>query len=348
MRRSEERELRKYVGDLSQVCGVKAYRLSDGLADGVRALDLRNGRGLELTVLPDRGLDISELRFEGVNCGFFSKTGVTNPAYYQEDGSRGFLKRFYAGMLTTCGMTYAGAACEDEGRALGLHGPFSNTPVEAVGWQEAYEDEEKLLRVRGQVREACVFEENLRLERELTLHTERNVLRIRDTVTNLGFAQSPLMLVYHVNFGYPLLDDGARVYGSSRRVEPRDEIARQGLDKYDRMEHPGIGRPEECFFHTEEPDPERAFAMLVNEKLGMAAILRFDGRVFPLLCEWKCMMAGDYALGLEPTTAGVLGRAQARKQHLPTLAPGETREFLIELELTRDRSLIETYRKLSR
>ena len=88
--------------------------------------------------------------------------------------------------------------------------------------------------------------------------------------------------------------------------------------------------------------------MLHNEKLGLAAIIRFDKKVLPLMCEWKCMRAGEYALGLEPTTSGVTNRAEARKDGLLTyLAPGESREYNVSIELTEDKAVIEHYKSIA-
>lgn len=110
MKQSEMFELRKYAGNLDSLFGYKDYTFNDGPARGMRAFDLRNGTGLDLTVVADRGLDIASMRFKGVNIGFDSKVGLRSPALYVEDGVRGFLKQFNAGMLTTCGITYAGGA----------------------------------------------------------------------------------------------------------------------------------------------------------------------------------------------------------------------------------------------
>ena len=86
--------------------------------------------------------------------------------------------------------------------------------------------------------------------------------------------------------------------------------------------------------------------MLHNERMGMAAVIRSDKLVFPLLCEWKCMRAGEYALGLEPTTSGVVSRAEARENGMLTyLEPGQTREFNVSLELTEDEEIIEQLKK---
>ena len=346
MKKSEMANLRKYAGNLETLFGVKDYTYNDGPARGMRAFDVNNGRGLEMTLLADRGLDIPFLRYKGANMGFGAKVGVRAPQFYTENGGRGFLKQFDAGMLTTCGLTYAGAACTDNGRELGLHGPYSNTPAANVACETVFEGDEAVIRLRGEVREACVFEENMVLTREVRIHTEKSVFKVIDRVENQGFAPSPMMLIYHINFGYPMLDEGARIYVNSGHVEPRDDFARQGLPIHDRMEAPEIGREEQCYFHTGFPG--QGFAMLHNEKLGLAAALRFDAKALPLLCEWKCMRAGDYALGLEPTTSGVLSRVEARENGtLITLEPGQVYESGFEMELTDDAALIEEYKKLA-
>jgi hypothetical protein len=126
LKKSQEFELRKYVGNLNALCGIASFTYNDGPARGVKAFRAKNGQGLTVTVAADRGLDIPFASFKGVPVGFSSVTGMRFPVLYQEDGALGFLKQFYAGLLTTCGITYSGAACEDEGQMLGLHGPYSN------------------------------------------------------------------------------------------------------------------------------------------------------------------------------------------------------------------------------
>lgn len=340
MKKSNEFEMRKYLGDPSGICGIRDYTFNDGPARGMRALELHNGRGLQLTVLPDRGLDIPWLSYKGQNIGLLNKVGVRSSALFVEDGASGFLKNFYGGMLTTCGLTYAGAAGEDEGKMLGLHGPFDNLPAAAVCARAEYEGDEQVLRVTGDIREAEVFGPNMVMHRELTLDTERDELHIKDVVENQGFATSPLMLVYHINFGYPILDAGAKCYFSTRDIEPRTDFAKEGLDNYNLAEAPEIGRDEQCYFHTNHSEGE-AFAMIHNEKLNLAGIVRYDKAVFPLLCQWKCMRAGEYAMGLEPTTSSVVNRSESRAQGLLTyLEAGEAREFNVTLELCEDKDRI--------
>ena len=187
MKKSELQTLRQYVGDPDSLFGIRDYTFNDGPARGMRALEVDNGKGLAMTFLPDRALDIPFLRHKGVNVSFASKVGLRAPAFYVEEAGRGFLKQFNAGMLTTCGMTYAGAACEDGERKLGLHGPVSNTPASKVAYETIYEGDEAILCLRGEVREACVFEENMLLTREVRIHTEKNAYQVIDRVENQGF-----------------------------------------------------------------------------------------------------------------------------------------------------------------
>ena len=71
-----------YYGHESQLFGVEEVRLQGGKGDGMRLLQVRNGKGLEFTVSADRCADISRLHFRGENCGFFSANGYVAPAYY--------------------------------------------------------------------------------------------------------------------------------------------------------------------------------------------------------------------------------------------------------------------------
>ena len=344
MKKSQEFELRKKCGDLNALCGIKDYVFNDGPARGVRAFDLDNGRGLRMTVLADRGLDIPFLSFKGHNIGVTSKVGVRSPHLYQENGNLGFLRQFYAGMLTTCGLTYAGGSGEDEGQMLGLHGPYDNIPADKVRAWSDYEGDDKVLCVQGEIREADIFGPNMVMKRTLVLDTEASQLHIHDIVENQGYTTQPLMLIYHINFGYPMLDDGARTYFSTTKVTPRTEFAEQGMHNYDVMENPGMGRDEQCYYHTGHSEGE-AFAMIHNEKLGIAAMVRYDKERFPLLCEWKCMRAGDYALGLEPTTCGVVNRSECRANgSLTFLEPGESREFNVTIELSDDPARIDAFK----
>ena len=126
--------MNKYIGHESQLYGVEEHRLVGGRGDGMRLLQVKNGKGLEFTVSADRCADISRLSYRGINMGYFSPCGYVAPAYYDDKGV-GFLKSFSAGFLTTCGLTAVGSPCEDQGEGLPLHGTIGNTPAEHIYWE---------------------------------------------------------------------------------------------------------------------------------------------------------------------------------------------------------------------
>ena len=83
--------MNKYIGNPMQIRGVEEHRLCGGKGDGMRLFQIRNGKGLEITVSADRCADISRLTYKGVNFGYFSPCGYVAPSYYDSVGA-GFLK----------------------------------------------------------------------------------------------------------------------------------------------------------------------------------------------------------------------------------------------------------------
>ncbi len=343
MKRSELQNLRKYAGDLSGIYGMQDITYNEGRAKGMRAIQLKNGRGLEATLLPDRCLDIPYFSYKGINLGLVNKVGLSAPAFFQDDGGvRGFLKQFNGGLLTTCGLTYSGAASEMGGRKYGLHGVIANMPCTNINKEEICENDEISLQVSGEVQEACVFGEYIVMRRKIKMETESNVLHIYDTLENRDFAPAPLMNLYHINFGYPLLDAGSRIYFSTDKVEANDEEARKGMDLYSYIEEPEIGRPEQCYVHTGGEGLH--YGLVHNSKLGLAAAVHFNIDDLPYFNQWKCMKAGDYALGVEPSAAGFWGLKYAMDNNTARyLQPGETKTYHISIEVLDDPEKIQSY-----
>ena len=103
--------MNKYIGHESQLYGVEEHRLVGGRGDGMRLLQVKNGKGLEFTVSADRCADISRLSYRGINMGYFSPCGYVAPAYYDDKGV-GFLKSFSAASPTTSCSLALHAACQ--------------------------------------------------------------------------------------------------------------------------------------------------------------------------------------------------------------------------------------------
>ena len=72
----------QYIGNQAQVGGTRHYVLTDGWARNLRCIDVNSGSGLQYTILPDRGMDISLASFNGINLVYLTCNGETHPSFY--------------------------------------------------------------------------------------------------------------------------------------------------------------------------------------------------------------------------------------------------------------------------
>ncbi len=331
-------EIRERTGDISQVAGARVIELADGPERSVRAVDVRTGSGLRFLVAADRGMDIADASYRGVPLAWISPTGVTHPAHYEEPGL-GWLRSFHGGLLVTCGPTYLGEPCTDEGVELGLHGRASNTPAREVSVRQDWDDagEEYAISVSGRVREASVFGPNVELFRTIRTRLGSSTVSVSDRVTNLGWEPAPLMVLYHMNFGWPLVDERAELLLPPCEDVPRDEDARAGLDRARMFEKPTPGSREKVY-SRDVPADETGFAHVgvVNRALRppLGVAVSFRKRELPRLIQWKMMGRGTYVCGIEPANCLVEGRAKERERGtLEFLQPGEAREFELSVSV---------------
>lgn len=310
----------KYIGHESQLACVEEHRLVGGKGGGLRLFEAKNGLGLACTVVPDRAGDISRLSFKGYNMGYFSPSGYVAPAYYERKDAN-WLRSFTAGFLTTCGLTNAGGAEQDEVDELGLHGSIANTPAEQAYWQQTAD----ALTIRVKVRDARIFGRNLELNREIFISTKDNTLTLTDTVENHAETASPVMLLYHMNMGYPLLSENAKVEIDSSKVAPRNDHAAKDLDTWAKMLPPTAGFEEQCYFHSFDKEGK---AKIFNPDIGVGLSIHFDPKVLPCFCQWKMLGEHAYVLGLEPGNCLPLGQSGNREEGiLETLNPGESKTY---------------------
>jgi hypothetical protein len=333
-------ELLSYIGDPAQVAGAKAYELSEGKGQGVRGIDVNTGTGFTFTVLPGRGMDIPEAWFKGVPLHMSSGTGITSPAYYEEPGL-GWLRGFNAGLLTTCGITNSGAPSTDMGEPFGIHGRVSNAAAENLSIDQRWEGDEYLISLRGKMREAKFFFENVSLTRTIETRLGWKGFSLHDVIENNGFDPQPLLMLYHFNYGYPLLGPSAKVVGPVTSTAPRDEEAKKdrGVEEYMVFPKPVEGYREKVFFHSLAADPAgRTFIALVNRDIGngmpLGIVERFNVKELPVLTQWKNPRKGFYVVGLEPGNAPPLGRGKLREMgKLPMLNGQQKYEITIDLEV---------------
>ena len=328
-------ELVQYVGSMAQVCGATPYVLSDGKAAGARGISVRTGSGLDFTVLPDRALDIPFASYKGRPLCHVTKTGVVSSVYYEPEED-GWLRSFFAGLLTTCGLSNTGAFCEVDGEKFGLHGRISNIPAQQVNIHETWNDDELEIEISGSMREAVFFGENLLLVRRISARMGEKRFFIHDRVENQGFSRVPLFLLYHFNIGFPLLDENAELLLNSANTDFFNDAARNGANDMYRFQGPTHHYAQHIFFHTLRQDSNgRTMAALVNQRLEgspLGLYLQFDRSQLPEFSVFKMMGQGDYELGLEPGNCLPMGRAFEKERGAwQFIEPQSARSFDLEV-----------------
>jgi len=334
-------ELRQRIGNMDQVAAVRLVTLEEGRAQGMKAAEFYTGTGFGFTAMASRGLDITAASYQGKSLCWRAAVGDSHPAYYEPQGL-GWLRNFFGGLVATCGMTYAGAPCTDQGKELGLHGRYSNTPAAGLSISQGWQGDEYVMSVQGQMREACLFGENLVLTRRVWARMGEDRFFIDDVVRNEGYQTTEHMLLYHVNGGWPAVDAGSLLISPSRSTRPRDAEAEKNKENYWNFEAPTAGYKEKCYYHdlVAEQDGTVITALAnpgFNNGEGFGFYLKFNLRELPIFTEWKQMGQGDYTVGMEPANCHVQGRAQEREWgSLQFLEPGERREYHLEIGVLRN------------
>ena len=318
---------KNYIGHHIQLYGVEDVKLCTGKGDGMRMLNVRNGKGREFTVSVDRAADITRASLKGDNFAYIAPCGYVSPKYYDNKGS-GFLKSFTAGFMTTCGLTAVGSPCTDNGEELPLHGNISHTPCENIGY---WIDDENI-HIKAIVRDASLFSHQLILEREYICSLSENKLTLIDNIKNIGSTETPLEVLYHCNMGYPLLSEKAIVTVPAKSVTPRNEHAASDVANCLVMEKPQKGYEEMCYYY--ELNGTQTVSIF-NPDISKGLKMTIDTAQLPCFTEWKMMVEKEYVLGLEPGNCYPDGRDVMREKGiLEFLKPNEVKTHKIVFEFT--------------
>ena len=137
-----------------------------------------------------------------------------------------------------------------------------------------------------------------------------------------------MMLLYHINTGYPLLSEDAVVEIPHRGdVRGRTPHAAAHMD-WQTIDPPQDEYEERCYYFTPDPDETGwAKAALSNPAMGLKLEIAYDTSTLDRFLQWKNFVKGEYVMGLEPCNATLDGRTQARENgSLKILQPGESKE----------------------
>ncbi len=272
------RETEARLGAVERSWGPRSLRAEGGAGDGRRQIDLRGLGELAVTVEPDQFLDLGETFWRGEAVSF------TPPSTGARAESWG--RRWLGGLLTTCGLTAVGRAEPAEG---GMHGRAHLVPALVTRSEGRWNGDAYELEVTGLMREGAIFEQNLVVTRSITARHGESRVRVSDVVRNDGFAEVPLKLLYHINLGWPLVDEGSRVSATTAPAWEAELTAPVPLE------------PEKVDALVADAGDD-GYATATLDAPGTRVTVRYRTAELPFLTVWRSAASGSYALGIEPGT----------------------------------------------
>lgn len=320
--------------------------LHGGKQEGVELIRIDNGK-LAITVIPTRGMNILGVESDDVTLGWDSPVkDVVHPQYVdlESRGGLGWLEGFNEWMVR-CGLEFAGhpgldkfvTNTGDEAEMmLTLHGKIGNIPATSVG---IHIDEKAphRIRVRGVVHERLFYGPKLKLTTEVSTVPGSSEFRISDSVTNEGAFEQEFQLIYHGNFGAPLLGKGSKVHVAAKEIAPMNEHAGKAIDNWATYKGPTKGFIEEVYLFEPVANSEKlTMAVLQNRDGSKGVSMQWSTAELPYLTVWKntAATADGYVTGIEPATGYPFNRSVERAAgRVPELAPGATRKFTLDFAL---------------
>ena len=328
------------ISNSAQLGGIETSVIDNGPARGTRIAWINTGAGLRFKLVLDRAMDIADAFFNQHSIAWLSHVGVTAPQPFSNMGLD-WLKTFGGGLLTTCGLSHVGGPEEDEFGQRGIHGQISNLSAEIESIIQPDPVAGKFdMSITGKMKETQALGPNLELKRTISATLGEASIRIHDEVLNRGNMPAPHMLLYHFNFGWPLVDEGTDIIWNGEwqpREGNKNEIFKEGND-YHKCPAPlevHNGRGEEVAMIDIATDPSGwCKCGLYNRHLKLAMSLRFKKEQLPWLINWQHWGRGEYVTGLEPATNQLIGQSKARERgELIFLQPGERRTYDLEIDL---------------
>jgi hypothetical protein len=328
---------------------VRKDVLRGGKQEGVEGIIVNNGN-LRFTVIPTRGMSIAEVRLDDIRLGWHSPVKeIVHPKFVnlQERGGLGWLEGFNEWMVR-CGLEFAGHPGKDEfinnvgdkaEMDLTLHGKIGNIPASEVEVIVEREPPHRI-RVRGRVDERMFYGPKLELWTEISTEPGSSSFRIADTIKSHSAFDQEFQIIYHANYGPPLLEEGAKFVGAVKSVTPFNAHAAKGVGTFAAYVGPTKGFIEQVYCIEPYTDGSgKTTLMLHNASATKAVTMSYAVEQLPFLTLWKNTNAEEegYVTGLEPGTGYPYNRRIERKfGRVPKLAPGATRTFAIDFQILRD------------
>jgi hypothetical protein len=323
--------------------------LHGGKQEGVDLVTIDNG-ALKIVIIPTRGMSLYEIVSGDLRLGWNSPVKeIVHPSLVnlESRGGLGWLEGFNEWMVR-CGLEWAGHPGQDRfidnvGKEslmdLTLHGKIGNIPASEVTFSVDPQPPHTL-RLRGRVDEKSFFGPNLELWTEISTVPGSTAFRITDELTNKGAREQEFEIIYHCNFGPPILGPGSRLHLPAHSVAPMNEHAAEGIESHEEYGAPEAGFIEKVYLLQPKSDAEGKTTALLTAPSGEAGVaMTFSTEQLPFFTQWKntAEEATGYVTGFEPGTSFPYNRMVEREaQRLRTIGSGDTLTFEIEVEVLHD------------
>ncbi|WP_199635868.1 aldose 1-epimerase family protein [Serratia sp. PAMC26656] len=321
--------------------------LHGGKQEGSKVITLSSA-GLTIALSPTRGMNILNVKGSDVRLGWDSPvTEVVNPAYINLDSRNGlgWLDGFNE-MMVRCGFEWTGHPGVDNGTLYTLHGRAGNTPASKVVIEIA-EKAPYEVRIRGLLKENTFKKSNLETWTELRYIPGTQSFSIHDRVTNRADYPRDYEIIYHSNFGKPLLEDGAVFSAPIKQISPFNDYAKAGLKDWATYQGPTKGFDEMVFNILPYADAQgKTLAMLHNRRGDRGVAIGFDTHQLPLLTLWKNTDTErqGYVTGIEPGTNYAYPVKIEREQgRIKQLQPGQSTDFELTYTLLKDAEQVKVF-----
>ncbi|HLU48697.1 MAG TPA: aldose 1-epimerase family protein, partial [Planctomycetota bacterium] len=267
-------------------------------------------------IIPTRGMGLWKGRMRGIELGWDSPVDeIVHPSLVnlESRGGLGWLEGF-GEWINRCGLASNGSPGVDEVRSntgaivpveLTLHGKAAYIPARRVEVVIEPPPSRRII-IRGVVDEVMMFGPKLRLVTEISTVPGSTSLRIDDEIQNLGATPQEMQILYHANFGPPLLEEGSQLLAPVRRVFPRDARAAEGeMRDWNVYGAPDPTFVEQVHFLELFGDADGRTEVVLKNRAGEKGVsLAFSIERLPCLTLWKNTAAKEngYVTGIEPGT----------------------------------------------
>ncbi|AOR63026.1 aldose 1-epimerase family protein [Pectobacterium wasabiae] len=322
----------------NQRFSIEQKVLHGGRQEGSKVITITSQNGLKIALSPTRGMNLLHVTGKNIRLGWDSPVDeVVNPntINLESRNGLGWLEGFNE-MMVRCGFEWTGHPVVSDGMIYTLHGRAGNTLASKVV-VEVSDNAPYTITVRGLLKENSFKKSNLETWTELRYVPGSESFTVHDVLTNKADYPRDYQIIYHSNFGTPILEEGARFIAPVKEISPFNDHAKAGLATWQTYKGPTKDFDEMVFNITPYTDSQgKTLAALVNKAGDKGVSIAFDTHQLPLLTLWKNTDTEKqgYVTGIEPGTNYAYPVTIEREQgRVKKLQPGQSTTFELTYSL---------------